>query len=250
MSILLSVLFAIWGLVGPESIAIDSNGGYYISQMGTLYQVDGSIIYKNENKTEQFFVLEDPKGILLEDDILWIAENDRLIMYNIHTRDYKVFTAVSGLTKYLNDIVRYKGNLYVTDTYSDMLYVFKNDTLQPVLTLSRPNGITTDGKYMYIVSFTTPAILYKTDGKKILESIVLNEIDQGDGIVYDKNNDVFFVAGYKSGNVIAYKEWKKVGEYNKFTSPADIYYDSNNKILFVPDMKTGKVFALQVQIGE
>ncbi|MDK2885895.1 MAG: hypothetical protein PWP54_453 [Thermosipho sp. (in: thermotogales)] len=250
MTVLLSILFTIWGLLGPESIALDGNGGYFISQMGELYEADGSMIFQNKDKTEEFFKLVDPKGILLEDNILWIAENDRLIMYDTSNSNFKNYTAESGLAKYLNDIVRYKGDLYVTDTYADMVYIFKNEILEPVLTVSRPNGITTDGEYLYIISFTNPAVVYKSDGKKILETFTLQEINFGDGIVYDKENDIFFVSGFKSGNVLVYKDWKKVGEFDKLTSPADIYYDSSAKILYVPDMKTGKVIALKVEIGE
>jgi hypothetical protein len=250
MTVLLSILFSIWGLLGPESIALDGNGGYYISQMGELYISDGSMIFQNKEKNEEFFKLIDPKGILLEDNILWIAENDRLIKYDTSNSNFKNFTAESGLAKYLNDIVRYKGNLYVTDTYADMVYIFKNDILEPVLTISRPNGITTDGEYLYIVSFTNPAVVYKSDGKNLLEVKTLKEINFGDGIVYDKENDIFFVSGFKSGNVVVYKNWEKIGEYDKFTSPADIYYDSTTKTLYVPDMKTGKIIALKVEISE
>ncbi|SHH52876.1 NHL repeat-containing protein [Thermosipho atlanticus] len=248
--VLLTIIFTIWGLLGPESIAIDNNGGFYISQMGKLYETDGSIIYQISDQTKKFFQITDPKGILLENNILWIAENDRLIMLNTLNSDYKTFTSVSGLAKYLNDIVRFNGTLYVTDTYSDMVYTLKSDMLQPVFTLSRPNGITTDGKYLYIVSFTNPAIVYKSDGKRILEKITLPDINLGDGISYDKENDIFFISGFGSGNVVAYKNWKKVGEIDKFSGPSDIYYDSERKTLYVPDLKSNKVYILKVMFGE
>ncbi|MBT1247105.1 MULTISPECIES: hypothetical protein [unclassified Thermosipho (in: thermotogales)] len=241
MKVILTFLFSIWGLFAPESIIV-KNGDYFISQMGKLYVEDGSVLYMSKEKNEILLKMVDPRGMLKEGKYLWIVDFDRLVRLDLSTGKYKNFFASSP--KYLNDIVKYKEKYYVTDTYGNTVYKLNDEKLEVTYNLKRPNGITTDGEYLYIISFTSPAVVYKCDENKIIETYTLNEVKGGDGIVYVDN--MFFISGYTSKNVVIYNSsWKKIGEKNGFSSPADIYYSDGN--LYVPDMKEGKIYVFKVE---
>lgn len=241
MKIILSLIFSIWGLFMPESIVIDNNGGYYISQMGELYKEDGNVLYQFEKESKYILSLVDPRGMYLDDEVLWIVDYDRLVMYDTKTGKYKNYFPLSP--KYLNDVVKYKGKIYVTDTFANAVYVLKDDKLQIAFNILRPNGITTDGEYLYVISYESPATVYKCSENEIITSFKLTNVKGGDGIVFA--DDLFFVSGYNSKNVLVYdKNWNKIAEKSNFSSPSDLYYKDG--ILYVPDMKEGKIYAFKL----
>ncbi|ABR30702.1 hypothetical protein SU69_04295 [Thermosipho melanesiensis] len=242
MKIFLTLLFSIWGLFSPESV-ISNNGEYFITQMGKLYVKDGTIIHMTKDKTESLLKLVDPRGMYLEDNFLWVVDFDRVVRLDLETGKYKNFYA--NFPRYLNDIVKYKGSFYVTDTYGNTIYRINDEKkLEVVFNIKSPNGITTDGEYLYVISFTSPAVVYKCDENKVISSFTLKDVNGGDGIFFGDN--LFFVSGYNSKNVVVYNDkWEKLFEKTGFSSPADLYY--SKKTLYVPDMKEGKIYVFKVE---
>ncbi|QTA38408.1 hypothetical protein JYK00_02470 [Thermosipho ferrireducens] len=248
MKIVMSILFSIFGLFVPESIWVTQEG-YYISQMGKLYTADGSVLYQSRMGNYVIENLVDPRGIYVENETLWIADKDRLIEYSLKSHTYKIYTPVTGSAKYLNDVVKYNGEMYVSDTYGDTIYILRENELYPVLSIAYPNGLSTDGEYLYIVSFTDPASLFVSDGNKVVKKMVLKGISYGDGLAYDRKNDLFFVSGYESGNIGVFtRDGRFLYEFSGLGKPADLFFDEKNEILYVPDMENGKLTALKVEI--
>ncbi|MBB6062904.1 DNA-binding beta-propeller fold protein YncE [Thermosipho japonicus] len=242
MKIILSLIFSIWGLFAPESVVVDNSGGYFISNMGKLHVKDGNVLYQSKEKNEYILSLVDPRGLYLNGKDLWIVDFDRLIKYDLSSKTYKSYFAT--FPRYLNDVTMYEGKIYVTDTYGNSVYILENDKLNVVFNILRPNGITTDGKYLYVISFENPAVVYKCSKEGVVESFTLSDVKGGDGIFFA--DDLFFVSGYNSKNVVVYdKEWNKLLEKNGFSSPSDLYYKDG--YLYVPDMKDGKIYVFQVK---
>ncbi|WP_025209798.1 hypothetical protein [Hippea sp. KM1] len=198
------------GLKHPES-AFFYNGYLYVSNIGSSpisQNEDGFITKLDEygNILEYKFIdkLKAPKGIFAYDGKLYIADLDRLCIYDLKKKSLSCRPIESS--RFLNDICVVDGDAYITDTENNLIY--RVDKKGRVDVFYRwdydfaPNGIVflkSKGVF-FVVSFNSPTIEMISRSGKPLKSFKLKGLTGFDGICVA--NGKVFVSDYTRGEVI------------------------------------------------
>lgn len=250
----------------PESIAVDPRtGNYYISNVnGTPGEKDNNgyiskvspdglvVVIKFIEPKEGGVELHAPKGLVVEDETLFVTDIDSVKGFrldtgeNTHFIDFGAFEA-----RFLNDIaVDSSGDLYVSDMLTDRIFkvglkkgpevtVFKEGP-----ELGQPNGLFFNhhtGSLLVATWRAGRVLEIKKNGElKVLRDDLADGLD---GIAADKKGTLF-VSSFTKGEIYSISRWGK-GSLTLFTSglttPADIHFDSQQQVLLVPLMNEGKV---------
>ncbi len=119
----------------------DSNG--YISQVS----LSGKII-----NLKWASGLNAPKGMGIHNNKLYVTDIDRVAIIDVNTGNLIKFVNVKG-AKFLNDIaIDSAGNVYITDSQNNLIYMLQNDSIVGVWLDSLPvaNGLYLDGDTLYV----------------------------------------------------------------------------------------------------
>lgn len=246
------------GFSMPESVTSDGNR-YFISNQGQdfINKDDDGFISEIDNTGKiinlKFLpkdgVLNAPKGMSIINDVLYVADLDRVVGFNIKSK-LKVFELIIPNAIILNDICIYdQSNIIVTETASGDIFKIniKSKKIENIGNIPTANGVSYNEK--------TKQLIVCTNGKKY-----------GDGSVFIKSNNSDFIKlqnipnGFFDGiewldddNLIIsdwitfpVKEFGKLWIYNLkqqkaellFTgeSIADIHYDKASKNIYMPQM--------------
>ncbi len=251
----------ITGLKLPESVVQAKDGKIYVSEIAEFGKNgDGQISVIQAGKASVFATgLDDPKGLVIMGDYLYVADKTQIIKINLNDAAQKsVFVAADAFPKtplFLNDLeADADGNLYVSDSGDIMEtgkggVIYKVDVAGQVKKLidgemnenvMAPNGLLMDenNKNLIWVDFTS-GVLYRMN----TESAELTEITQGfnggDGIVHGVDG-VLYVSNWKSGKVFSVSQKGEVTLLKEgYQSAADIAKTNDGAFLMVPDMKAG-----------
>ncbi|MEI7916513.1 MAG: SMP-30/gluconolactonase/LRE family protein [Methylophilaceae bacterium] len=257
----------ITGLKMPESAIAAKDGRIFVSEIGEFGKDgDGQITVIDKNGELKVFAqgLDDPKGLVIVGNDLFVADNHRVMKITLDGK-VSVFAAPEAFpepAQFLNDLESdAAGNIYVSDS-GDLKGVggaiYKINSKGKVTTIINgkqdarilaPNGLLM-GKTqncIMVVDFVS-GVLYRLDMKKNELIEVANGFGGGDGIVKGKK-DQFYVSDWKNGKVFSVKLEKGAvvnAELIKegFAAAADIAPSLDGKFLLVPDMKAGELVYL------
>ncbi len=257
----------ITGLKMPESAIAAKDGRVFVSEIGEFGKDgDGQITVIDKNGELKVFAqgLDDPKGLAIVGNDLFVADNHRVMKITLDGK-VSVFAAPEAFpepAQFLNDLESdASGNIYVSDS-GDLKGVggaiYKINSKGKVTTIINgkqdarilaPNGLLM-GKTqncIMVVDFVS-GVLYRLDMKKNELIEVANGFGGGDGIVKGKK-DQFYVSDWKNGKVFSVKLEKGAvvnAELIKegFAAAADIAPSLDGKFLLVPDMKAGELVYL------
>lgn len=157
----------------PESVAEDDDI-YYVAVIGKTFEPtkqdgDGFITSLNARGkvlAENAFPnvkLNAPKGALIEDDILYVADINRIV--GIHLRTGMVVSTIdlsSTGTQFLNDLAEDDDFLYVSATDINKIFRInlKNGKFEELETsepLNAPNGLDIEDDILYVAEYATDA---------------------------------------------------------------------------------------------
>lgn len=251
------------GFAMPESVVSDGKR-YFVSNQGqdvfskdrdgfiSEISADGKLIHLKF--LPQKGILNAPKGMTIESGILYVADLDRIIGFDIHTRK-TVFEIAIPEAKVLNDICRLEsGFIGVTETVSGNIY-----------------KVNTKAKLVEIIGNvpTANGINYNENTKQLV--VCTNGKNYGDGSVYIRTGNSEFrelpniANGFFDGIewiddthllisdwvTFPVKEFGKLWVYDLsqqtsqafFTgeSIADIYYNPATQKIYMPQMFHNKV---------
>jgi sugar lactone lactonase YvrE len=251
----------------PESVIAAKDGRIFVSEIGEFGKDgDGQITVIDKNGELKVFAqgLDDPKGLAIVGNDLFVADNHRVMKITLDGK-VSVFAAPEAFpepAQFLNDLESdAAGNIYVSDS-GDLKGVggaiYKINSKGKVTTIINgkqdarilaPNGLLM-GKTqncIMVVDFVS-GVLYRLDMKKNELIEVANGFGGGDGIVKGKK-DQFYVSDWKNGKVFSVKLEKGAvvnAELIKegFAAAADIAPSLDGKFLLVPDMKAGELVYL------
>lgn len=258
---------AVSGLKTPESVIQAKDGNIYVSEInGFGTDGDGQISVIQNGKATVFATgLDDPKGLAIIGDFLYVADKTKIIKISLADGNLKsVFVEAKGFAsppQFLNDLESdADGNLYVSDS-GDILgsgkggIIYKISPKGEVIKLIdgaananilAPNGLlmNKNTKKLLEVDFTS-GVLYEIAG----DNGALNEIAKGfgggDGIVQSK--DTLYVSDWKSGKVFSVNAKGEVALLKSgYQSAADIALTNDGRYLIVPDMKAGVLDFIQL----
>lgn len=224
----------------------------YASQIGKKEPGDGAIatVSIDGKLINAKFVegLNDPKGIVITKDKLYVSDVTELVEVDLATGKIIKKHTTEG-TKFLNDVaVDVDGSVYVSDTATSEIYKLDSEGNFGLwladAKLDEPNGLLIQNNIMYVASWGTKpegGAVSKIDmATKSIETIS-SVIGNLDGIrPYDENNMI--ISDWSSGKIhlIDYNgKTKEILQVDK--SVGDIAYIQDKKLLLLPMNKQNRL---------
>lgn len=240
----------------PESVLYDKAGRVlYVSNIdgtdpwgkdgqGSIGKLglDGKVI-----AAEWVTGLHSPKGMGLYKGILYVADQQEVVMIDVKQSKIVNRIEVEGASG-LNDIsIDAKGIIYVTDSRGKKLYRIDNRKASLYLdSLSGPNGVLAhDGKLLIVDN----GALYRVESDKSLTKLADGMEGGTDGIEHTGNGEylvscwagvIYHVKGEGRKEVLLDTREAK-------SNTADIGYDAAKKIVYVPTFWRNTVVAYQLK---
>ncbi len=256
-------LTKITGLKTPESVVQAKDGKIYVSEINEFGKDGDGQISIIENGQASVFAdgFDDPKGLVIIGDFLYVADKTKIIKVNLADAVQKeVFVPASAFSKppqFLNDLeADPQGNLYVSDS-GDILGTGKGGVIYKINAngevtklvdgadnplVMAPNGLLADdtGTFLTFVDFTS-GILYNLNTETGEVSDLEEGFGGGDGIVHHSSGTLY-VSDWKNGKVFSINvagDVETVGP--QYQAAADIAITKDERYLMVPDMKAGEL---------
>lgn len=251
------------GLTMPESAVAHTDGRVFISEIGEFGQGgDGQISIINKDGSQSVLAagLNDPKGIDLFNNQLYVADINQLFKIDMDGHVTVVADAQDfpGKAVFLNDVeIDGNGTVYVSDSGTEdaknagVYQITAAGDISEVLNsnsgIKRPNGLLMDGVNTLLVADFSTGDLFRAD----LTSGKVKALNQGfggaDGLVRDTRG-FLYVSDWNNGKV-----WQLAGPRatpqliaDELKAAADIALSADGKHLLVPDMKAGEMLYLPI----
>ncbi|PKO25491.1 MAG: gluconolaconase [Betaproteobacteria bacterium HGW-Betaproteobacteria-8] len=247
------------GLKTPESVIQAKDGRIFISEINEFGKDgDGQISVIDDKGNLSIFAtgMDDPKGMAIIGDDLYVADKTRILKV-APDGNWQVFVAAEAfpaVPQFLNDMERdLQGNyLYVSDSgdleKGGAIYRISLDgQVSPVIDYAQdarvlaPNGLLMDdsGEVLLFVDFAS-GVLYSLNMKTNTLTDLAEGLGGADGLVHHPNG-LLYVSDWKNGKVfsVLHDEVKLVKD--GFQAAADIALTADGKYILVPDMKAGEL---------
>lgn len=251
----------------PESAIAHPDGRVFVTEIGEFGKNgDGkvTVIHPDGSRTTLADGMNDPKGIDLFDNQLYIADVDQVVRVDLQGNK-TVLAKPSDFPNppvFLNDIeIDGLGNVYVSDSGDDNgkhAAVYKISPKGQVTQLindragiKRPNGLLLDGvNALLVADFGTGKLYrltYHEKGQKAQSKLTL--LNQGfggaDGLVRDANG-MLYVSDWSGGKVWQLSEPKATPQLvsEGHQTAADIGLSADGKSILMPDMKAGTLVSI------
>ena len=224
----------------------------YASLIGNRKEGDGSIatIDLEGNIINKNFVaqLNDPKGIAITSDKLYVSDNTLLIEADLKTGNILNKYTTKGVA-FLNDVaIDNKGNIYASDTRTSEIYQLNTEGDFSLWlasdALDRPNGLLVRDNEMYVASWGSApegGRVSKIDMDTKAVVTVSKIIGNLDGIVPYKNEQLL-ISDWKSGDIhLINNEGVTKNILTVRESVGDIAYIKEKNILLLPMNKQSRL---------
>jgi len=252
----------ITGLKTPESVVQAKDGRIFISEINEFGKNgDGriSVVDQRGNVTVFASNLDDPKGLAIIGDNLYVADKTKILKINAKGQ-VSVFVAPEAFPNvplFLNDLeADLQGNLYVSDS-GDLFNTGKGGAIYKITPrgevkllikdtqdsrVKAPNGLLADdtGNNLIYVDFSS-GVLYSLNTSTAELSDLAEGFGGGDGVVHHSSG-VMYVSDWKNGKVFSVNMMGDVSLIKTgYQSAADIAITKDERYLLVPDMKAGEL---------
>jgi hypothetical protein len=229
----------------PDPMALDSNG--FISELST----DGRIIHRKFQKS----VLNAPKGLAIVKDVVYVADINRVVGFNIHSGDQVFEIAIPA--KMLNDLCKVDDtHICVSETVSGriMLIDLTDKSIRSLGSIEGANGVTYDEKAgkLYAVGMgpnMSGGKMYMKDLKSadtVFSALQNSPTGIFDGLEMFDNSHLlasdWISFTSKKGRLVLYdidNHTTKIYEVD--AGPADITYDKSSHLVYIPQMLTNSL---------
>lgn len=248
------------GLRMPESVLAHPDGRLFVTEIGGFgTDGDGSVVEIRPDGSRRTVAadLDDPKGMDLWNDTLYVADKDRLLRISL-AGEVSVLAASAdfpGTPRFLNDVeIDGEGTIYISDSGDDNgadsgIYRVSQDgkVTAPVTAAShpalrKPNGLLMDGSGSLLVGDYATGTLYRLE----LGSGTLTALNNGlggvDGLVRDTRG-YLYASDWDNGRVFELSEPRATPQLlrDDFKTAADMGLAPDGRHLLVPDMKAGEL---------
>jgi len=256
----------ITGLTMPESAVAHPDGRVFVTEIGEFGKDgDGKVtVVDNDGNTSTLAdFLNDPKGIDLWNNALYVADNDRLLRIDMNGEVMVFATAEDfpGTPQFLNDVeIDGHGNIYVSDSGNDngdnsgIYKVTQEGKVSEVIGdrrkdgLKRPNGLLLDGVGRLLVADFGSGKLFRLaiEGGKL--TLLNDGFGGADGLIRNSIGTLF-VSDWKNGKIWQLSNPKATPQLigDGYQAAADIGLAADGRHLLVPDMKAGELHFLPIR---
>jgi gluconolactonase len=253
----------ITGLKTPESCVQAKDGNIYISEINEFGKDgDGQISKVDIKGNVTIFAkgMDDPKGLAIIGEKLYVADKNRVLEVNKDGtwQVYGAQMAFPGTPVFLNDLEADKlGNLYVSDsgTLKDGGQIYKiakgGGTISIVVDnknphILAPNGLLFEGRNNLLEVDFESGILYRVNLSTGATTKLAEGFGGGDGLVKTKAGKIF-ISDWKAGKVYKSSAGKAHLIKEGYKSAADIALTNDEKFIMVPDMKAGELDFISIE---
>lgn len=253
----------ITGLKTPESVVQGKDGSIYISEIVEFGKDgDGQIskVDKKGNVTVFAKGMDDPKGLAMIGDKLYVADKNRVLEVSKDgtSQVYGAQMAFPGTPVFLNDIEADKlGNLYVSDSgdlkSGGQIYkIAKGGSPITVVADSKnpdilaPNGLLFEGRNNLLSVDFESGILYRVNLSTGATTKIGTGFGGGDGMVKTKAGKVI-ISDWKAGKVYELVAGKSRVIKEGYKAAADIALTADGQFLMVPDMTAGELDFIEIK---
>ena len=250
----------------PESSIAHPDGRIFVTEIGERSKGgDGkvTVINADGSKTTLAEGLNDPKGIDMFNNQLYVADIDQVVRIDLEGNKTVIAKPSDFQNKpvFLNDIeIDGLGNVYVSDSgkHAAIYKITSQGKVVQLITdksgIKRPNGLLMDGPNALLVADFGTGKLFRLDfseqGGKVKSNLTL--LNQGfgsvDGLVRDPNG-VLYVSDWAGGKVWQLTEPKATPQLiaEGHQSAADISISADGKTILMPDMKAGTLVPISIR---
>jgi glucose/arabinose dehydrogenase len=255
-------------LVMPESAIAHPDGRIFVTEIGEFGKPgDGKVtVVHPDGRTETLVDrLDDPKGIDLFDNQLYVTDIDRVLRIDLKGA-VTVLAAPEHFARrpvFLNDIeIDGHGTVYVSDSGDDAgrgAGVFAIDARGRVTVLlgdkagiQRPNGLLMDGPGKLLVADFGSGKLFRLvpgpKGAKPSLTLLNSGFGGADGLVRDSDG-ALYISDWAGGKVWRLSDPKATPQLiaEGHMSSADIALSADGRSLLMPDMKAGTLVFLPLR---
>ncbi len=253
----------ITGLKTPESCVQAKDGNIYISEINEFGKDgDGQISKVDTKGNVTIFAkgMDDPKGLAIIGEKLYVADKNRVLEVNKDGtwQVYGAQMAFPGTPVFLNDLEADKlGNLYVSDsgTLKDGGQIYKiakgGGTISIVVDnknphILAPNGLLFEGRNNLLEVDFESGILYRVNLSTGATTKLAEGFGGGDGLVKTKAGKIY-ISDWKTGKVYKASAGKAHLIKEGYKSAADIALTNDEKFIMVPDMKAGELDFISIE---
>ena len=253
----------ITGLKTPESVVQAKDGSIYISEIVEFGKDgDGQIskVDKKGNVTVFAKGMDDPKGLAMIGDKLYVADKNRVLEVSKDGswQVYGAQMAFPGTPVFLNDIATDKlGNLYVSDSGDlksggQIFKIAKGGAPITILADSKnpdilaPNGLLFEGRNNLLSVDFESGILYRVNLSTGATTKIAEGFGGGDGMVKTKAGKII-ISDWKNGKIYELVAGKARLMKDGYKAAADIALTNDGKYLMVPDMKAGELDLVEIK---
>lgn len=257
------------GLKMPESAIAHPDGRVFVTEIGEFGKAgDGKVTVVNRDGTTSTLVdgLNDPKGIDLYNNQLYIADVDQVVRVGLDGSKTVIAKPADFQQKpiFLNDIeIDGLGNVYVSDSGDDngkhaaIYQISPQGKVRQIINASagikRPNGLLMDGPNKLLVAdFGTGKLFQVTFNANANSKASVTLLNSGfggaDGLVRDSDG-LLYVSDWAGGKVWQLIEPRATPQLisEGQQSSADIGLSADGRFLLVPDMKAGELLSLPIR---
>jgi gluconolactonase len=253
----------ITGLKMPESAIQAKDGTIYISELGEFGKDgDGQIskVDKKGNVTVFAKGMDDPKGLAMIGDNLYVADKNRVyeVLKDGTYQVYGAQMAFPGTPVFLNDLEADNlGNLYVSDSGTlkeggQIYKIAKGGGTVTIVVDSKnpdilaPNGLLNEGRNNLLEVDFESGNLYRVNLTNGATTKMGEGFGGGDGIIKTKSGKIF-ISDWKNGNVNQLVAGKARLVKGGYKAAADIALSQDGKFMMVPDMKAGELDFVEIK---
>lgn len=255
-----ALLKKVEGFSHPESVVYDNNRDVvYVSNIGEDEAGDGFIsrVSKNGEVVEMRWItdLDDPKGLQIKDDKLYVTDNTRLVEINIDENRVSRRMKIED-SQFLNDItIDAEGNLYISDSGKSGIYKMSasgeiSEWLQTE-ELEYPNGLLVVDDKIYVAAWGQDGggnVLKVDLAEKNIEKVSSEGIGNLDGIQKLENSQAFYISDWATGKVYRITAGGAIEEIlTSEKSAGDILYLEEEKKLALPMNLQNEVWWYQLK---
>lgn len=266
------------GFNAPESALQTDDGRIYVSEIGT-FNVDGdgkiSVIMPDGTRHTLIAGLNDPKGMAIYNNILFVTDKTRVLAITPNGKAYTYAAATSfpRPPQFLNDLsADAQGNLYVSDSgdvqnnRNGAIYKIGRDSkILPVMDTGKdarfhsPNGIlVANASTLYYVEFAGGE-LYQINLNNQRMQKLAGGFGNADGVVQDEHG-LLYISDWRAGKIYQVNPQIALANTNDtqreqspksqtgirlinsgLQGPADIGLTQDGRFLLVPEMQSGQL---------